>query len=96
MNRKQKYVIAVALMLVALALGIWLMNGGEVLSKDGIWIEQPMTELDKVLGQQPKLEFKEQFILGLLPHTAVFVGAVVFITAILFYILKTKKTQETS
>ena len=96
MNRKQKYVIAVALMLVALALGIWLMNGGEVLSKDGIWIEQPMTELDKALGQQPKLEFKEQFILGLLPHTAVFVGAVVFITAILFYILKTKKTQETS
>ena len=95
MNRKQKYVIVMALALIAVALIVWVANGGEILSKDGIWIEQPLTDLDKALGQQPKLEFKEQFILGLLPHTAVFVGGVVFISAILFFILKTKKIQET-
>jgi len=49
---------------------------------------------DKALGQQPQLEFKEQFILGLLPHIAVFVGSVVFISAILFYLFKTKRTKE--
>ena len=95
MNSKQKYVIVVALILIAAAAILWLTSGGEILSKDGIWIEQPMTELDKALGQQPKLEFKEQFTLGLLPHTAVFVGAVVFISAALFFIFKTKKSQET-
>ena len=95
MNKKQKYVIVAAMALIAIALVVWLANGGEILSKDGIWIEQPLSDLDKALGQQPKLEFKEQFILGLLPHTAVFVGGVVFISAVLFFLLKTKKTQET-
>ena len=95
MNSKQKYVIVVAIVLTALALTVWLANGGEILSKDGIWVEQPLSDIDKALGQQPKLEFKEQFILGLIPHAAVFVGAVVFVSAILFFILKTKKRQET-
>jgi len=94
MNKKQKYVIVAAMVLIAIALVFWIANGGEVLSKDGIWVEQPLSDLDKALGQQPKLEFKEQFILGLLPHTAVFVGAVVFVSAILFFLLKTKKIQE--
>lgn len=95
MNKKQKYVIVAAMALIAIALVVWVANGGEILSKDGVWIEQPLSDLDKALGQQPKLEFKEQFILGLLPHSAVFVGAVVFVSAILFFILKTKKIQET-
>ena len=94
MNSKQKYVIVLAVILIALAAILWLTSGGEILSKDGIWVEKPMTELDKTLGQQPQLEFKEQFTLGLLPHTAVFVGSVVFISAILFYLFKSKKTKE--
>jgi hypothetical protein len=94
MNSKQKYVIVLAVILIAVAAILWLTSGGEILSKDGIWVEKPMTELDKTLGQQPQLEFKEQFTLGLLPHTAVFVGSVVFISAILFYLFKSKKTKE--
>jgi len=94
MNKKQKYVIVAALALIAIALVVWVANGGEILSKDGVWIEQPLSDLDKALGQQPKLDFTEQFILGLFPHTAVFVSAVVFVSAILFFILKTKKIQE--
>ena len=94
MNSKQKYVIVVALVLIATALILWIANGGEILSKDGIWVEQPMTELDKALGQKPKLEFVERFTLGLLPHTAVFVGGVVFISAALFFIFKTKKEKD--
>jgi len=95
MNSKQKYVIVVALILIAAALIWWLGSGSEILSKDGIWIEKPMTELDKALGSKPQLEFKEQFTLGLIPHVAVFSGLVVLISTILFFTIKTKKIQET-
>jgi hypothetical protein len=94
MNNKQKYVIVVALILIAAAAIWWLGSGGEILSKDGIWVEKPMTELDKALGSKPQLEFKEQFTLGLLPHVAAFSGAVMFISTILFLLFKTKKIKE--
>jgi len=94
MNSKQKYVIAVALILIAAALIWWLGSGSEILSKDGIWVEKPLTELDKALGSKPQLEYKEQFTLGLIPHVAVFSGVVGLISALLFFIFKTKKTKE--
>jgi hypothetical protein len=94
MNSKQKYIIVVALILITAVLIWWIGSGGEILSKDGIWIEKPMTELDKALGSKPQLEFKEQFTLGLIPHVAVFSGVVGLISALLFFIFKKKKTKE--
>jgi hypothetical protein len=94
MNSKQKYIIVVALILITAVLIWWIGSGGEILSKDGIWIEKPMTGLDKALGSKPQMEFKEQFILGLIPHVAVFSGVVGLISALLFFIFKTKKTKE--
>jgi hypothetical protein len=94
MNSKQKYVILVAVVLLAAAFIWWLASGGEILSKDGIWVEQEISELDKALGLEPQKEYQEKFILGLLPHTAVFSGAVVLISAILIFIFKSKKTKE--
>ena len=95
MNSKQKFVLLATSVLLIGVFILWLTSGGEVLSKDGIWVEKEMTELDKALGLKPELEFHEKFILGLLPHTAVFSGAVVFISTILFFIFKTKKNKET-
>ena len=95
MNSKQKIVLLATAVLLIGVFFWWLTSGGEVLSKDGIWVEKEMTELDKALGLKPELEFHEKFILGLLPHTAVFSGAVVFISTILFFIFKTKKSKET-
>jgi hypothetical protein len=94
MNSKQKYIILAALILIAVVLVWWLASGGEILSKDGIWVEQEVSELDKALGLEPQKVYQEKFILGLLPHTAVFSGAVVLISAILFFIFKSKKTKE--
>jgi hypothetical protein len=94
MNSKQKYIILAALILIAVVLLWWLASGGEILSKDGIWVEQEVSELDKALGLEPQKVYQEKFILGLLPHTAVFSGAVVLISAILFFIFKSKKTKE--
>ncbi|MBK9098783.1 MAG: hypothetical protein IPM14_11825 [bacterium] len=91
MNSKQKSVILIALILIAAAIAWWLISGGDMLSKDGIWIEQELSELDKALGLEPQKVFQEKFILGLLPHTAVFSGAVLLISVVLFFIFKTKK-----
>ncbi len=91
MNSKQKSVILIALILIAATIAWWLISGGEMLSKDGIWIEQELSELDKALGLEPQKVFQEKFILGLLPHTAVFSGAVLLISVVLFFIFKTKK-----
>jgi len=94
MNTKQKYVVLIAVVLIAAVLVWWLTNGGEILSKDGIWVEQEISELDKALGLESQKVYQEKFILGLLPHTAVFSGAVIFISGILFFIFKSKKTKE--
>jgi hypothetical protein len=94
MNSKQKYVIISALILLAAVLLWWLASGGEILSKDGMWLEQEISELDKALGLEPQKVYQEKFILGLLPHTAVISGIIVFVSAILFFIFKSKKTKE--
>ena len=94
MNSKQKYVIISALILLVAVLIWWLTSGGEMLSKDGMWLEQEISELDKALGLEPQKVYQEKFILGLLPHTAVISGAVIFLSGILIFIFKSKKTKE--
>jgi len=94
MNSKQKYVIISELILLAAVLIWWLTSGGEMLSKDGVWVEQEISELDKALGLEPQKVYQEKFILGLLPHTAVISGIIVVVSAILFFIFKSKKTKE--
>jgi hypothetical protein len=94
MNSKQKYVVLVALVLIAAVLIWWLASGGEMLSKDGVWVEQEISELDKALGLEPQKVYQEKFILGLLPHTAAISGIIVVVSWVLFFIFKSKKTKE--
>jgi hypothetical protein len=94
MNSKQKYVILAALILIAVVLVWWLASGGEILTKDGIWVEQEVSELDKALGLEPQKIYQEKFVLGLLPHTAVISGIIAVVSAILFFTFKSKKTKE--
>ena len=94
MNEKQKYVLTAALILIAAVFLWWLTSGGEILTKDGIWVEQEVSELDKALGLEPQKIYQEKFILGLLPHTAVISGIIVVVSAILFFTFKSKKTKE--
>lgn len=92
MNSKQKYVIISAVIIITTVIIWWLVSGAEILSKDGVWVEQELSELDKALGLEPQKIYQEKFIPGLLPHTVVISGIVVLISAILFFIFKTKKT----
>jgi hypothetical protein len=94
MNSKQRIILLTGFVLILAASIVWVSSGGEVLSKDGIWIEKEQSDLDKLLGLEPEMEFKEQFILGLIPHTLGFVGIIAVLTALLFFILRTKKLKE--
>ena len=94
MNRKQKIILILGFTLILASAVTWIASGGEVLSKDGVWVEKEQSDLDKLLGLDPEMEFKEQFILGLIPHTLGFAGVVVVLTIISFFIFKTKKPKE--
>lgn len=93
MNSKQKNVVIVALVLIAAALIWWLVSGGEILSKDRILVEQELSELDKSLGLEPQQIYQDKIVWGLLPHFAGISGVVVVISAILFFIFRTKKQR---
>ena len=87
MNSKQKIILLIGIALILGTAIAWIASGGEVLSKDGIWIEKEQSDLDK-------LAFKEQFILGLIPHALGFAGIVILITAIMYFIFRNKKLKE--
>ena len=94
MNSKQKTILLIGFVFI-LAGGIaWIASGGEILSKDGVWVEKEQSDLDILLGLEPEKEFREQFTLCLIPHTLGFAGIIAVISAILFFILKTKKLKE--
>jgi hypothetical protein len=94
MSKNQKLVLLSGFILLLAFFGYWQLSGGEILSKDGVWVEKEQSDLDKLLGLDPEMEFKEKFILGLIPHTLGFSGIVVVLTAILYFIFRTKKTKE--
>jgi hypothetical protein len=94
MNSKQKTILLIGFILILASAIAWIASGREVLSKDGVWVEKEQSDLDKLLGLEPEKEFREQFTLGLIPHTLGFAGIIVVISAILFFILKTKKLKE--
>lgn len=94
MNKKQKIVLLFGIVLIGAALIVWFVSGSEIFSKDGIWVQKPLTALDKSLGLEPQLEFHKQFVIGLLPHIAVFIGVIVVISGFLLFILKSKKDKE--
>jgi hypothetical protein len=94
MNSKQKTILLIGFILILAGAIVWIVSGGEILSKDGIWVEKEQSDLDKLLGLEPELEFKEQFILGLIPHTLGFAGFIILLSAIMYFILRTKKIKE--
>jgi hypothetical protein len=94
MNNKQKLILFTGLILILAGAVAWIASGGEILTKDGYWVEKEQSDLDKLLGLDPEMEFKEKFILGLLPHTAVFAAVVAVLTGILMFIFRTKKIKE--
>ena len=84
LNQKQKKIIYVWLLIVAVAILLWVGFGGEVFTKTQIIVEKR----DELLGTTFK-EWEEKFVLGL-DYTIGFIGIVSMITAFIVWWLKTK------
>jgi hypothetical protein len=104
MNSKQKLVITIGIILIAITAVIWLLEGGDFFTKTQILVEKEASELDSMLGIPPQKEFKDSFVFGLVPpgltataemiSVATVAGLIVVISGLLFFKFKTKKSKE--
>jgi hypothetical protein len=102
MNKNQKYIAVIGIILIAIALFYWYSQGAEVFTKTQILIDKT-TELDRMLGVENK-EYVDQFVFGLLPSgmssimeiisTASIAGVVVVLSGIFIYLLRNKRKES--
>jgi len=89
MNKKQKIVIVVGAVLIFSALILWLAHGGEIFTKSQVLIEKQ----DDLFGTTYK-EWEDKILLiqalGL-DYAGSFSAVVVVISAVLFFLFRTKK-----
>lgn len=101
MNKNQKYVLGLGILLITVALIYWYSQGSEVLTKTQILVDKT-TELDKMLGVKNE-QWVNKFVFGLLPSgmssimemlsVVSVTGLIVLITGILDYLLRNKKKE---
>jgi hypothetical protein len=99
MNKNQKYVLIIGIILIASAFIYWYAQGAEVFTKSQVLIDKT-TDLDRMLGVENK-EYIDQFVLGLFPSgmssvaeissAASISGLVVILSGILIYLFRNKR-----
>ncbi len=87
MNKKQKWVLFIVADLIITSLIIWLAFGAEIFTKTRVLVEYK----DELFGWTEK-KWIEKFIWGL-DLSAAISGISALIGAILFFVLRTKKTE---
>lgn len=101
MNKNQKYLLAIGIILIAITLFYWYSQGAEVFTKTQVLVDKT-TELDKMLGVENK-EYVDQFVFGLFPSgitsitemlsTASISGLLIVLTGILIYLFRNKRKE---
>lgn len=101
MNRSQKYILAIGIILIGITLFYWYSQGAEVFTKTQVLVDKT-TDLDRMLGVENK-QYVDQFVFGLFPSgmasimemasTASITGAVVMLTGILIYLFRNKRKE---
>ena len=101
MNKTQKYIAVIGIILIAITLFYWYSQGAEIFTKTQVLVDKT-TELDRMLGVENK-QYIGQFVFGLLPSgmssiieitsTASLAGVVVFLSGILIYLLRNKRKE---
>jgi len=85
MNKKQKMVLVVGAILIFSALILWLAHGGEIFTKTQVLIEMQ----DDLFGTTYN-EWEDRIVVGL-DYAGGFAGIVAVISAVLFFLFRTKK-----
>ena len=91
MNKRQKLILLVALVLILSAFIVWLAGGAEMFTKTQVLVDKT-TELDKMLGVKNEV-WEDKLILGL-DYTLGFSAIVAIISGILFILFKNRKNKE--
>ena len=101
MNKTQKYIAVIGIILIAITLFHWYSQGAEIFTKTQVLVDKT-TELDRMLGVENK-QYIDQFVFGLLPSgmssiieitsTASLAGVVVFLSGVLIYLLRNKRKE---
>ncbi|MCU0343521.1 MAG: hypothetical protein MUF28_06830 [Ignavibacterium sp.] len=99
MNKNQKYIAAIGIILIGITLFYWYSQGAEVFTKTQVLVDKT-TDLDRMLGVENK-QYVDQFVFGLFPSgvsslmemssTASISGAVVLLTGIFIYLFRNKR-----
>lgn len=101
MNKEQKQVITIGIILITIVVIIWLLAGGDFFTKTQILVEKEVTELDQMLGVTPQKEYQDSFVFGLVPPGLVFsaemisvatLSGIIFLLLGLFYLKYKTKT----
>ncbi len=101
MNKKQKIILTIGIIIILIVLIIWQVQGGEPLTKTQVLVDKT-TELDRMLGVENK-QYVNKYVFGLLPSgtDSIYVmvsvisltGVIVFISGVLIYLLRNKRKE---
>ncbi len=84
MNTKQKTVLYAAVAIIIVSLVVWQLYGGEIFTKNQVLVEVE----DELFGTTK--EWKDQFVWGL-DLSGIISGVTGLVSAILFFVFRTKK-----
>ncbi len=90
MNKNQKTILLIGIILIVVVLVYWYSQGGEIFTKTQVLVDKT-SDLDRMLGVENK-QFEDKFILGLDYAGAISV-AIAAITGILIYLFKNKRKE---
>lgn len=91
MNKKQKLVLMIGIILILLLLTYWYSQGAEIFTKTQVLVDNT-SELDRMLGIENK-QFVDKFVLGF-DYVGIISLGIVVITGILIYIFKNKRKES--
>jgi hypothetical protein len=102
MNKNQKYIAAIGIILIAITLFYWYSQGSEVFTKTQVLVDKT-TDLDRMLGVENK-QYVDQFVFGLFPSgmtsiaeisSAASISTIVVVLAgILIYLFRNKRKEK--
>lgn len=102
MNKNQKYIAVIGIILLGITFYFWIAQGSEVFTKTQVLVDKT-TELDRMLGVENK-QYVDQFVFGLLPSgfatiaeissVASFSAAIIVLTGILIYLFRNKRKES--
>jgi len=90
MNRKQKVVLIIGIILIAAALLVWILNGGEIFTKTQVLVERK----DDLFGTTYK-EWQDKLIIGL-DYAGGFSAIVLGVMVGLLFFLRTRNKEKKS